>query len=126
MLDRSVVIFIDDILVYSKTKEWHEQHLRESLETLGIQRLYAKFSKCDFWLPEVQFLGHIINQEGILVDPVKIEVVMHWEVLKNASEIRSFLGLAGYNQRFIHYFSKIVIPLTQLTKKCVTFRWGLD
>ena len=85
MLDQSVIVFIDDILVYSKTREQHEQHLREVLETLRTKKLYAKFSKCDFWLREVQFLGHVINQEGISVDPAKVEAVMRWEVPRNAS-----------------------------------------
>lgn len=101
MLDRSVIIFIDDILVYSKTTEQHEQHLRKVPETLRAEKLYAKFSKCDFWLWEVQFLRHVINQEGIPVDPAKVEAVVRWEVLRNASEIHSFLGLAGYYHRFI-------------------------
>ncbi|KAJ9546613.1 hypothetical protein OSB04_019156 [Centaurea solstitialis] len=107
MLDRSVIVFIDDILIYSKTKEEHVVHLREVLEVLRRERLYAKFSKCAFWLEEVQFLGHIINREGIKVDPAKIEAVMDWEVPKAPTEIRSFLGLAGYYRRFIQDFSKI-------------------
>ena len=86
--------------------------------------MYAKFSKCEFWLREVQFLGHLLNQKGILVDPAKIEAVMQWEVPKSPSEIRSFLGLAGYYRRFIQDFSKIAVPLTRLTKKSVVFRWG--
>ena len=99
MLDRSVIVFIDDILVYSKTREQREQHLREVLETLRTEKLYAKFSKCEFWLREVQFLGHLVNQNGILVDPAKIEAVMRWEVPRSPTEIRSFLGLAGYYRR---------------------------
>ena len=124
MLDRSVIVFIDDILVYSKTQGQHEEHLREVLETLRRERLFAKFSKCEFWLREVQFLGHLVNQKGILVDPAKIEAVMQWEVPRSPSEIRSFLGLAGYYRRFIQDFSKIAVPLTRLTKKSVVFRWG--
>ena len=111
-------------MVYSKTKEQHEDHLREVLETLRRERLYAKFSKCEFWLREVQFLGHLVNQNGILVDPAKIEAVMRWEVPRSPSEIRSFLGLVGYYRWFIENFSWIVVPLTRLTKKSVTFRWG--
>ena len=84
--------------------------------------MYAKFSKCEFWLHEVQLLGYLVNQNGILVDPAKVEAVMRWEVLKSPSEIRSFLGLAGYYRRFIQDFSKIVVPLTRLTKKVVVFR----
>ena len=83
MLDRSVIGFIDGILVYSKTKDQHEQHFREVLETLKMERLFDKFSKCEFWLCEVQFLGHIINQGSIFMDPAKIKVVMHWDVPKN-------------------------------------------
>ena len=124
MLDRSVIVFIDDILVYSKTQEQHEEHLREVLEVLRRERLFAKFSKCEFWLREVQFLGHLVNQKGILVDPAKIEAVMQWEVPKSPSEIRSFLGLAGYYRRFIQDFCKIAVPLTRLTEKSVVFRWG--
>ncbi|CAH1431388.1 unnamed protein product [Lactuca virosa] len=108
----------------SKTQEQHEEHLREVLETLRRERLFAKFSKCEFWLREVQFLGHLVNQKGILVDPAKIEAVMQWEVPRSPSEIRSFLGLAGYYRRFIQDFSKIAVPLTRLTKKSVVFRWG--
>ena len=118
------MVFIDDILVYSKTREQYEQHLREILGALRMERLYAKFSKCDFWLREVQFLGHLVNQNGILVDPTKIEAVMQWEVSRSPSEIRSFLGLAGYYRRFIRDFSKIVVPLTKLTRKDVVFVWG--
>ena len=75
MLDRSVIVFIDDILVYSRSREQHEEHLREVLEVLRSEKLYAKFSKCDFWLREVQFLGHVVNQKGILVDPAKVEEI---------------------------------------------------
>ncbi|KAJ9552882.1 hypothetical protein OSB04_016927 [Centaurea solstitialis] len=124
MLDKSVIVFIDDILIYSKTKEDHVIHLIEVLETLRRERLYAKFSKCDFWLQEVQFLGHLVNREGIKVDPAKIEAVMKWEVPKTPTEIRSFLGLAGYYRRFIQDFSKIAVPLTRLTRKNVKFVWG--
>ena len=92
MLDRSVIVVIDDILVYSKTREQHEEHLRELLEVLQRERLYVKFSKCEFWLQEVQFLRHLVKQERILV---KVEAVMQWETPKSSSDIRSFLGLAG-------------------------------
>ncbi|GKB98892.1 putative reverse transcriptase domain-containing protein [Tanacetum coccineum] len=124
MLDKSVIVFIDDILVYSKSKKEHEAHLREVLETLRKERLYAKFSKCEFWLQEIQFLGHVINSEGIKVDPVKIEAVMNWQTPKDVGEIQSFLGLAGYYRRFIQDFSKIASSLTKLTKKNTPFVWG--
>ncbi|XP_028216617.1 uncharacterized protein LOC114398639 [Glycine soja] len=103
-LDSFVVVFIDDILVYSKTKEEHEEHLRVVLQTLKDNRLYAKLSKCDFWLEEVSFLGHVIFRGGIAVDPSKVEAVMSWESPKSVFEIRSFLGLAGYYRRFIEGF----------------------
>ncbi|KAJ9561564.1 hypothetical protein OSB04_006724 [Centaurea solstitialis] len=124
LLDRSVIVFIDDILIYSKTKEDHVEHLREVLEILRKEQLYAKFSKCDFWLQEVQLLGHLVNREGIKVDPAKVEAVMKWETPKSPSEIRSFLGLAGYYRRFIQDFSKVAVPLTKLTRKNVSFVWG--
>ncbi|GKC93405.1 hypothetical protein Tco_1158847 [Tanacetum coccineum] len=90
----------------------------------GEEKLYAKFSKCEFWLREVQFLGHVINGNGIHVDPSKIEVVKNWKALRTPSEVRSFLGLVGYYHRFIENFSKIAKPLTILTQKCKTFDWG--
>ncbi|KAJ9535388.1 hypothetical protein OSB04_un001497 [Centaurea solstitialis] len=124
MLDRSVIVFIDDILIYSKSKEEHVEHLREVLEVLRKEKLYAKFSKCDFWLQEVQFLGHLVNREGIKVDPAKVEAVMKWETPKTPTEVRSFLGLAGYYRRFIQDFSKIAVPLTRLTRKSERFVWG--
>ncbi|KAI3788522.1 hypothetical protein L2E82_01291 [Cichorium intybus] len=123
-LDRFVIVFIDDILVYSKSEAEHEVHLREVLHTLKNEQLYTKLSKCDFWLREVQFLGHVVSAEGIKVDPAKIEAVMKWEPPKTPTEVRSFLGLAGYYRRFIQDFSKITVPLTQLTRKEVKFVWG--
>ncbi|KAI3797676.1 hypothetical protein L1987_32938 [Smallanthus sonchifolius] len=123
-LDKFVIVFIDDILIYSKTKEDHEQHLRLILDLLKTEQLYAKFSKCDFWLKEVQFLGHVVNEKGIHVDPAKIEAVKNWKAPKNPTEVRSFLGLAGYYRRFISNFSKIAVPLTALTQKGKPYEWG--
>ncbi|XP_071905688.1 uncharacterized protein [Coffea arabica] len=122
-LDRFVVVFIDDILVYSKTREEHEQHLTLVLLTLRDHRLYAKFSKCEFWLEKISFLGHVISKEGITVDPAKVEAVAEWKRPENPTEIRSFLGLAGYYRRFIKDFSKLAGPLTDLTKKNSRFVW---
>jgi hypothetical protein len=122
-LDKFVVVFIDDILIYSSTAEEHEQHLRVVLEKLRQNQLYAKFSKCDFWLEEVAFLGHVLTSEGITVDPAKIEAVKEWEQPRNVTDIRSFLGLAGYYRRFIENFSKIAKPMTNLLKKTNEFEW---
>jgi hypothetical protein len=122
-LDKFVVVFIDDILIYSKTKEEHEEHLRCVLQKLREQQLYAKFSKCDFWLKEVSFFGHIITDGGISVDLAKVEDVLKWEPPRTVKEIRSFLGLAGYYRRFIEGFSKIVKPLTTLLEKDREFKW---
>ncbi|CAA0806248.1 Uncharacterized mitochondrial protein AtMg00860, partial [Striga hermonthica] len=123
-LDRFIIVFIDDILVYSRDLEEHKEHLRIVLETLRREKLYAKFSKCEFWLDRVAFLGHIVTARGIEVDPGKIEAVSKWETPKNASDIRSFLGLAGYYRRFIEGFSKVAQPLTNLTKKNIKFVWS--
>jgi hypothetical protein len=117
-------VFIDDILIYSRSKKDHENHLRTILELLKNEKLYAKFSKCEFWIREVQFLGHVVNESGIHVDPAKIEAIKKWEALKTPTEVRSFLGLAGYYRRFIENFSKIALPLTQLTQKSKEFVWG--
>ncbi|KAM0975566.1 hypothetical protein ACFX13_018871 [Malus domestica] len=125
-LDKFVIVFIDDILVYSKTREEHKTHLQIVLQTLLDNQLYAKKSKCAFWLSEVRFLGHVISGEGVSVDPSKIEAVLNWERPKNVFEIRSFLGLAGYYRRFVKDFFKIVTPLTSLTKKGVKFAWSED
>ncbi|GKA83494.1 putative reverse transcriptase domain-containing protein [Tanacetum coccineum] len=123
-LDKFVIVFIDDILIYSKNKQEHEEHLKLILELLKKEELYAKFSKCEFWIPKVQFLGHVIDSEGIHVDPAKIEAIKDWTSPKSPTEIRQFLGLAGYYRRFIEGFSKIAKPMTKLTQKKVKFVWG--
>ncbi|KAJ9544529.1 hypothetical protein OSB04_024236 [Centaurea solstitialis] len=116
-LDKFVIVFIDDILIYSRDEKEHEQHLRSILELLKTEKLYAKFSKCEFWIREVHFLGHVVNKEGIHADPTKIEAIKKWEAPKTPTEIRQFLGLAGYYRRFIANFSKIAQPLTTITQK---------
>ena len=123
-VDQFVVVFIDDILVYSKDRESHDTHLRVVLEILRKEQLYAKLSKCEFWLTEVSFLGHIVSKEGIRVDPKKIEVVVEWKPPRNVTEVRSFLGLAGYYRRFVKGFSMIATPMTRLLQKNVKYEWS--
>jgi len=118
-----VIVFIDDILIYSKNREEHAEHLRVVLGILREHHLYGKLSKFEFWLEEVQFLGHLISAQGISVDPAKIETVVKWERPQTVTEVRSFLGLAGYYRRFVEGFSKMVSPLTQLTRKNQPFSW---
>jgi hypothetical protein len=125
-LDKFIVVFIDDILIYSSSQMEHAYHLREVLETLMRNKLYAKLSKCEFWLNEVVFLGHVISDKGISVDPKKIEAVLKWERPTNVTEIHNFLGLAGYYKRFIEGFSTIASPMTRLTWKEVKFEWLKD
>ena len=108
---------------YSKSKEEHETHLRILLETLREKKLYAKCKKCEFWLDRVAFLGHIVTKDGISVDPAKVEAIVYWERLFNVTEVRNFLGLAGYYRRFMKGFSSIAAPLTNFTKKDVKFTW---
>jgi hypothetical protein len=122
-LDKFVVVFIDDILIYSKSAQEHEQHLRVVLEKLRAHKLYAKFNKCEFWHEKVDFLGHILTTEGVAVDLEKVEAVSNWQQPTNVSEIRSFLGLAGYYQRFIEGFSKVARPMTELLRKDKKFTW---
>ena len=116
-LDKFVVVFIDDILVLSKNKQEHEVHLRLVMEKLREHQLYAKFSKCEFWLDEVAFLGHVVSGNGVAVDPSKVAAVTEWETPTTVGEIRGFLGLAGYYSRFIENFSKIAKHMTELLKK---------
>ncbi|KAL5775879.1 hypothetical protein ACOSP7_013436 [Xanthoceras sorbifolium] len=123
-LDLCVVVFIDDILIYSQTAAEHDRHLRIVLQILREKKLYAKLSKCEFWLNEIAFLGHVISAYGIKADPKKIEAVMEWKPPRNVSEIRSFLGLAGYYRRFVKGFSSIATPLTKLLHKNVRFEWN--
>ena len=115
-LDKFVVIYIDDILVYSKTEDEHAEHLRLILTKLREHRLYAKFSKCEFWLKELIFLGHVVSAQGVAVVPDKIQSILDWETPKSVKDVRSFLGLAGYYRRFIEGFSKLAKPMTDLLK----------
>jgi hypothetical protein len=122
-LDKFVVVFIDDILVFSKTNEEHAEHLRLVLQKLREHKLYAKRSKCKFWLKEVSFLGHVVSNGGITVDPNKVQDVLNLKPTTNVSEIHSFLGLAGYYRRFIEGFSKLAKPMTTLLEKNAKFVW---
>jgi len=121
-LDRFVVVFVDDILVYSPDREQHREHLRIVLGILRDQQLYAKYTKCEFWLYQVAFL--IVSADGISVDPAKVEAVTQWRAPTSVTEIRSFVGLAGYYRRFIQDFSRLASPLTALTQKGVKFVWS--
>ena len=123
-LDQFVVVFVDDILMYSKSEEEHEDHFRVVLQVLRDHQLYAKFSKCEFWLTKVKFLGYVVSASGVLVDPEKVEAVMSWEMPKSVFEIRSFLGLVVYYRRFIEDFSWLVALMTRLTRKEVKFEWN--
>ncbi|KAL4023009.1 hypothetical protein IC575_016756 [Cucumis melo] len=123
-LDQFVIVFIDDILVYSVDRESHEEHLRIVLQTLREKQLYAKFSKCEFWLEQVVFLGRVVSAKGVSVDPQKVEAIVNWERPISATKVRSFLGLAGYYRRFIEDFSRLALSLTALTRKNVKFEWS--
>jgi hypothetical protein len=122
-LDKFVLVFIDDILIYSKNREEHEEHLRLVLQVLREHQLYAKFNKCDFFQKQIHYLGHVLSEEGVAVDPDKIRSIMEWPTPRDVSDIRSFMGLAGYYRRFIEGFSKIGCPITALQKKGTKFLW---
>jgi hypothetical protein len=122
-LDKFVVVFIDDILIYSQNEQEHEKHLRKVLQRLRHCQLYAKLSKCEFWISEVLFLGHIINRDGLAVDPKKVAAILDWKAPKDVQGIKSFIGMAGYYRRFIEGFSKIAKPMTALLAKKVEFKW---
>jgi hypothetical protein len=123
-LDKFVVVFVDDILVYSRNEEEHAGHFHELIQRLREHHLYAKLSKGDFWLKEIKFLGHTIFQDGIAVDPDKVQEVMNWKPPRTVCQIRSFLGLVRYYRRFILDFSRIAKPMTELLKKGAKLEWG--
>jgi hypothetical protein len=120
-LEKFVIVFLDDILIYSKSEEEHEQHLTMVLQFLREHKLYAKLSKCIFYQKNIHYFGHIISAEGITVDPKKIEAIRGWPVPRNVTEIRSFMDIFGYYRRFIKGFSKIASPITSLQNKGVKF-----
>nr|GEU47144.1 reverse transcriptase domain-containing protein [Tanacetum cinerariifolium] len=125
-IDKFVIVFIDDILIYSNDKEEHREHLKTILELLKREQLYEKFSKCNFWLESVQFLGHVIDSKGVYVDHAKITAIKNWATPTTPTEVRQFLGLAGYYQRFIEGFSLISKPLTKLTQNNKKFEWETE
>ena len=123
-LDQFIVVFMDDILIYSQSEEEHEDHLRVVLQLLRDNKLYAKFSKCEFWLTKVRFLEHVMSISGVSVDLEKVKaIMMTWERPKSVFEIHSFLGLVGYYRRFIEDFSRLAAPMMRLTRKEVKFEW---
>ena len=122
-LDKFVMVYLDDILIYSKTEEEHAEHLRLILEKLREHKLYAKYSKYEFWLPEVTYLGHVISKNGVAVTPERIEPILDWTPPNTVKQVRSFLGLASYCRRFVENFSKVAKPMTNLLHKGVKFEW---
>jgi hypothetical protein len=118
-----VIVFLDDILVYCKSKDEHEQHLRMVLQALREHQLYAKLRKCSFYQKKIHYLGHIISKDGIVVDPEKIEAIREWSSPNNVTKVRSFMGLSSYYRRFIVGFSRIAHPITSLQKKENKFQW---
>jgi hypothetical protein len=123
-LDKFVVVFINDILIYSKNEEEHARHLRIVLTHLREHQLYAKSSKCAFWLKEIQFLGHVLSAKGIAVDPSKAKDIFEWKPPTTVHQVQCFLGLAGYYHRFIPDFSKLIKPITSLLKNDTKFNWS--
>ena len=123
-LDKFMVVFIDDILIYPKNNEEHAQHRRIVLARLREHKLYAKFSKCEFWLDRVQFLGHVLTPDSVLVDPSKVQDMLDWKSPKSMHQIHQFLGLARYYRCFIPNFSKIAQPMTKLLQKEAKFDWS--
>ena len=123
-LDRFLLVFIDDMLIYSNNEEEHEEHLQKVLQILREHCSYAKLSKCDFYRTKVQYLGHVISEKGVVVDPIKIKVILEWPVPKDVHDIISFIGLAGYYHRFVDNFLRIAHPITNLQKKNVKFIWS--
>ena len=124
-LDSFMVIFLDDILIYSQNLDDHMKHVKMALQILRKHQLYAKPSKCSFFQHSVEYLGHIVSSNGVEPDPAKIKAIHEWKIPTNVKEIRSFLGLAGYYRRFIQDFAKIAAPLTDLTRKNIPYRWSL-
>ena len=122
-MDKFFLVFLDEILIYSKNEEEHEEHLSLTLKLLREHRLYAKLRNCDFYKDRIHYLGHLISDEGIYVDPENIEAIMNWPTPRNLTNVRSFMGLVGYHTRFIEEFSKVAHSITSLQKKRIKFEW---
>lgn len=125
-LDTFVIVYLDDVLVYSRTPEGHAQHLRQVLTVLRDHKLYAKASKCEFFKSRIEFLGHIVSADGIQMDPAKLKAIQDWPTPQKVVDVQSFHGLANYYRRFIRHFSHIAAPLTDTFKKDRPFVWGLE
>ncbi|XP_059070587.1 uncharacterized mitochondrial protein AtMg00860-like [Cryptomeria japonica] len=122
-VDDFVLIFIDDILIYSKNEEEHKKHLRTVLQRLRDRKIFGKFSKCAFFQEKVYYLGHVISAEGISIDPAKIEVILDWPTPQSVTKVKSFMGLAGYYMKYVEVFLKIAAPIASLQKKENKFEW---
>jgi len=125
-LRKFICIYLDDILIYSKTREDHLAHIRIVLRTLRQAKLYAKMSKCEFFKSEVKFLGHVVSREGISVDPTKVAVITSWPEPRNPGDVRSFLGLANYFRKYIRGYSATVAPMVKLTRANAQWEWGSE
>ena len=123
-IGKFVVVYFDDILIYSRSIEEHIEHLKQVLNVLRTEKLYANVEKCSFCTNNVVFLGYVISGQGIEVDESKVEAIKNWPTPMNVSQVRSFLGLAGFYRRFVKDFSTIAAPLNELTKKGIPFKWG--
>ena len=122
-LDKFVVIFLDDILIYSCDEKQHEENLRQVLQKLRENQLFGSLSKCAFYRPEIHYLGHVISSDGVSIDPSNIRAIMDWPTPTSVIEVRSFMGLARYYQRFIVGFSRLAHPITSLQKKGKKLKW---
>jgi hypothetical protein len=125
-LDRFIQVFLDDILIYSRMMEEHDEHLRLVLQCLRGHKLYGKLSKCSFYQSRIHYLGHVISGKGIVVDPAKVEAIMEWPTPTNVTEVHSFMGLVGYCRRFVEGFSRIANPIMEVQKKNTKFVWNRE